>query len=234
MSPAQRPSGSVTPRRPDGIPPATPAASDLVCWLHAAYPARDDGWLPTSQIAADLDVSPRTVRRWAQDAGKVPAHQHRTYLARRAILRGKGTYLWPELDRSSRFRQDEQGSFHARCAGLVDAGEILPAWTEAGHITPYWVALAWYPRAHAYTVSIGRTKKALSRIEYRAEVLRVITAPSMFHAAAIKAATLDQHPDRRCIAPRELIPTGRTEALLAGPTPRFRRKIDTHPERTAR
>lgn len=233
MTPA--PARAITPRRPDGIPPATPAASDLVCWLHAAYPARDDGWLPTSRIAADLGVNPRTVRRWAHDTTKAtPSREHRTYLARRAILRGRGTYLWPELDEASRFRQDEQGAFHARCAQLVDEGDVLPAWEDAGHLTKYWVALAWYPRAHAYTVSIGRTKKALSRIEYRAEVLRVITAPSMFHAAAIKAATLEQHPGRRCIAPRELIPTGRTEALLAGTTPRFRRKIDTHPERTTR
>lgn len=218
---------TTTHRRPDGIPPATPAASDLACWLHAAYPARDDGWLPTSHIAADLGVSPRTVRRWAQDAAKVPSHEHRTYLARRAILRGRGTYLWPELDESSRFRQDEQGTFHARCAQLVDEGDVLPAWEEAGHIAEYWIALAWYPRAHSYAVAMGRTKKALTRIEYRADVLRVITAPSMFHAAAIKAATLGQYPDRRCIVPRELIPTGRTETLRSGPTPRFRRKIHT-------
>lgn len=227
MSPAQAPARMSTPRRPDGIPPATPAASDLVCWLHAAYPARDDGWLPTSHIAADLGVTSRTVRRWAQDTAKIPAHEHRTYLARRAILRGRGTYLWPELDESSRFRQDEQGAFHARCAQLVNDRDILPAWEEAGHIAEYWIALAWYPRAHAYTVAMGRTRKALTRIEYRAEILRVITAPSMFHAAAIKAATLSQYPDRRCIAPRELIPTGRTEALRSGLTPRFRRKIHT-------
>lgn len=201
-------------RTPDGIPPATPAAGDLSCWLHAAYPAREDGWLPTGRIAADLGVSTSTVRRWSNDAKKAPQGGHRTYLARRAILRGRGTYLWPELDIASTYRQTGQGEYHARCAQLVDEGKPLPSWRDLGHLERYWIALAWYPEAHVYQVSMGRTKKALSRIEYRADVLQTRLVTSMFHAAEIKAVTLAKYADRQCIAPRELVPTGRTETLL--------------------
>lgn len=212
---------------PDGIPPATPAAGDLSCWLHAAYPAREDGWLPTARIAEDLDVSASTVRRWAKDSTKTPRQDHRTYLARRAVLRGRGTYLWPQLDQASLFRQRAQGEHHARCSDLVDAGTPLPEWRGLGHLEPYWVVLAWYPAAHTYQVAMGRTKKGLTRIEYRAEILQRSSAPSMFHAAEIKSRSLARNLQRQCIAPRELVPTGRTDVLLELPgqdVPRLSRR----------
>lgn len=213
---------------PEGmIPPATPAAGDLACWLHAAYPERVSGGLPTGRVAADLGVSASTVRRWARDPKKTPAREHQTYLARRAILRGRGTYLWPPLDPASIFRHRAQNSHHARCARRVDDGHTLPEWRELGHLEPYWIALVWYPKAHVYQVAAGRTAKALSRIEYRAEILQQRSATSMFHAAEIKAVTLAKYTDRQCIAPRQLVPTGRTETLLELPgqdVPRLARR----------
>lgn len=212
---------------PGSIPPATAAASDLVCWLHAAYRPRPDGWLPTTRVAADLGVSARTIRRWAQESERTPTPPQRTYLARRAILRGRGTYLWPDLDDAGRFRQRTQGQLHAGYAAQVDAGDTRPYWRDRGHLETFWVVLAWYPRAHVYQVAIGRTDKALSRIAYRAEILKVQHAPSMFHANAVKAATLAAHADRQCITPRALVPTGRTDTLRqTGGTPTL-----THPLR---
>jgi len=44
-----------------------PAAADLWCWLHAAFPPRPDGTLDVERIAEVLDVGSDTVQRWAVD-----------------------------------------------------------------------------------------------------------------------------------------------------------------------
>lgn len=78
------------------IPPATPAPTDLFCWLWAAYPPTPAGRLSSGRIAASLGVSARTLRRWiSDDRTDLLTPRQRAQLSRRAILRGRGTYLWP-------------------------------------------------------------------------------------------------------------------------------------------
>lgn len=195
------------------LPPWTPAPGDFACWTEAAYPRTGRGHLPTTRISADLGVSPSTVRRWLRNDSTGLTRGQRAYLGRRAILRGRGTYQWPQLDQDSIRRQEHQIRYAAHLAGLVDAGETRQSWRERGDLDEYWVALAWYPQAHAYAVSIGRTKKALSRIEVRAELVDVGQAAHKFAAQLRKHAILTEHLERRCVVPRELIPTGHTDAL---------------------
>lgn len=197
------------------LPAWTPAPGDFACWVAAAYPRTARGQLPMTKISGDLGVSPATVRRWLQDDPTGLSSRQHSYLARRAILRGRGTYQWPELDQDAVRRHDHQARYAARTAALLDAGGIQPtqAWRDRGDVDPYWVALAWYPRAHAYSVAIGRTKKALSRIEVRAELIDVDEVPHKFAAQVRKHEILSAHLERRCVVPRELMPTGHTDAL---------------------
>lgn len=211
------------------LPSWSPAAGDLRCWLEAAYPRRG-AHLPTTLIADDLNVSPSTIRRWLRDDHTGLTRTQRAYLARRAILRGRGTYLWPQLDQDTLTRQAHQAGYAARLAGRVDAGDIDPLWRGRGDLDPYWVVLAYYPRAHAYAVSIGRTSKALSRIGHRAEVLHQGRAPHRFAAQVRKHDTLSAYGDRRCVVPTELIPTGHSDALrvaIGAPTPSLARTSRT-------
>lgn len=195
------------------LPAWTPAPGDFACWLEAAYPHNSRGHLPTTRIGADLGVSPSTVRRWVANDNAGLTRAQRGYLSRRAILRGRGTYQWPQLDQDAIRRQEHQARYAAHLASLVDAGETRQSWRDRGDLTEYWVALAWYPHAHAYAVSIGRTKKALSRIEVRAQLVDVEQAPHKFAAQVRKQTILTAHLERRCVVPRELAPTGHTDAL---------------------
>ena len=86
------------------VPEATPATADLVCWIWAAFPPHR-GTINQTRVADALGVSRRTFGRWLADAeGRSFDAQTRAKLARRAILRGHGTYLWPDLDPATRYR----------------------------------------------------------------------------------------------------------------------------------
>jgi hypothetical protein len=67
-------------RHSDARTDVPPAAADLWCWLHAAFPLTGDGRLDVDRVADALDVSPDTVARWATDRyfepGPVAASDH--------------------------------------------------------------------------------------------------------------------------------------------------------------
>lgn len=208
-----------TPTRLD-VPAAAPAASDLVCWLHAAYPLTPRRTLPTTRIAADLGVSPSTLRRWITNPDQdrhTPAH--RSYLARRAILRGKGTYLWPLVDAAAARRLDRSLAHATHCLTLVDDPASIPtSWHTKRWLTPHTVLLIHYPRAHVYGVAYTNHRKHLARLSRNGEIIQTHTAPNRWAALANKLATLQAHRPEHCTTPQALVPTGHTETWRATPT----------------
>lgn len=200
--------------RPE-LPPPVPAPNDLACWLHAAYGPE----IPVAEAAVDLHVAPSTLRRWIASQRPPVRHAQRVYLARRAILRGRGTYLWPQMPPELLERRRLQALAQADLAAAVDQGEREERWLEAGYLERYLVTAWWYPHAHAWAISAGRTEGAHARHQSRAEQVDAIEAPTKFHAMAIKQATLEAYTDHRCVTPRELLPTGHTEAFLSSCPP---------------
>ena len=194
------------------IPPATPAASDFVCWLWAAFPSRD-GRLPIARIAEVFGVSPRTVRRWiAKDAPHLNPGQIRR-LHQRAILRGRGHYLWPDLDPATRRRSELLRADALRNHQLIttEPDQIAHTWRENGTLSPHVVQVVHYPRAHVYGVSAATHDKAQARLRRSGEIIETTTVPNKFAAIALKQEILARVDEHRCIAPKQLVPSGRTE-----------------------
>ncbi len=203
------------------LPMATPAAADLVCWLWAAIPQRD-GKINVTRAADALGVSRSTVRRWVTNAHDLVLNDTGTrILARRAILRGHGRYLWPLLDEATLARNEQQVSYARKAhAAILDRGpEGVPGWNDKGHLGPHTVAVVHYPKAHVYGVTSARTVKALQKVTRVGQIIQTRTVDSRFAAQLVKLETLARARDHRCVIPRELIPSGRTEVWLesAGP-----------------
>jgi hypothetical protein len=132
------------------VPEATPATADLVCWIWAAF-APYRGRINQSRVADALGVSRRTLGRWlsdAQDRRFDPRTQ--AEMSRRAILRGHGSYLWPDLDPATRFRSRGQIR-NAFIAYQAIADGVYPdAWRTNGTLDEHQVLQLWYPDAHVY------------------------------------------------------------------------------------
>ena len=205
----------------DRLPEATPAAADFICWLWAAFRPNRDGNLPTTKAAQTLGVSPSTVRRWVRDPDKAKiTRPRRTALARRAILRGRGHYLWPEADPNT-VERSEAATRHARAA-LANLHEIGPTQRDRsrGILEDHTVYLLHYRHAHVYGLLSTRGTKHLPKaVRAGADVIEQITVPNEHAAIILKADILKRVGEARCIAPRALVPTGRTETWreTAGP-----------------
>lgn len=129
------------------VPPASPAVSDFVCWLWAAFPPRE-GRLNVSRIAGALEISTTTLWRWiAQDSHKLE-HAQIQRLHQRAILRGKGHYLWPDLDPTSRRRSELIYADAIRNDQLIRTApdRVAPAWRENGTTSPHDVQIVLLPQ----------------------------------------------------------------------------------------
>lgn len=195
--------------------PATPAAPDLICWLWAAFPPRD-GQLHVSRIAAGLGVSQTTIRRWIKQADQTELnHAGMVILKRRAILRGRGHYMWPEADPATLRRTvDQLRMAETTLQNITDRGPTQRQ-RSRGLDQPHDVHLVYYPAAHVYGLSSSRHVKTKPRLRHTGgEILDSITLPTEPSAVIAKAQILLQLEDARCIAPRTLVPRHRTETWL--------------------
>lgn len=209
------------------VPPSTPAESDFLCWLWAAFPQRD-GRLNFTRIGDGLGVSRTTVRRWVTTNKPRLTREQKNTLIRRAILRGRGHMLWPPLnpilDRRAELNRD-----HAlQCARLIRdrPQDIPPTWRENDTLEPRRVLLLHFPRAHVYGVASVYHEKAIAKLLRRGEIVEEAKAPNKFAGIVLKQLTLERVDDVRVIVPRELVPTGRTEVWLeTAELPRLRKRL---------
>lgn len=199
----------------EALPTLSPATADLVCWLWAATPPKR-GRLDVARAATSLGVSESTLRRWIKHAkaAEMPASAHAKLprLHQLAILRGRGQLLWPPLSRTSRERQL---ALAAEARRSLDFTRAEPQHAPKNWLTPHTLYLVHYPRARCYGVASGSTKSTLDKIRAADGTVVAQASVANRHAAALaKAAVLEQVREGRCIPPRELVPTGRTEAWL--------------------
>lgn len=209
------------------IPPATPATSDFVCWLWAAFPQRE-GMLNISRVASALDVSRTTVRRWIANDDPRLTRQQLNMLIRRSILRGRGHHLWPPLDAATRRRSELNLEYALRCDKLIrtDPASVPPEWEKTGALRPRDVHLIYFPRAHVYGVSALSHEKAEAKVRRYGEIIETTRAANKYAGIALKHLTLERVDASRCIAPRALVPTGRTETWLeSAGRPKLRKRL---------
>jgi hypothetical protein len=204
------------------VPPATPATTDFVCWLWAAFPPRE-GRLHISRIAKALGVPPTTLRRWiARDDPKL-RHQQVCRLHQRAILRGHGHYLWPDLDPVTRRRSELLYADALRNDELItsEPERVAPTWHQNGTLSPHVVQVVYFPKAHVFGVSAATHDKARAKVKRHGEVIERTVVPNRYAAIALKHEILNRVDEHRCITPRHLVPTGRTETWreIGGPAP---------------
>jgi hypothetical protein len=91
---------------PEDRPQLQPAAADLWCWLHAAFPTGPDGGLDVELIARALEVNIDTVWRWTTDryfdpgdlTDTVTTPDHVRALARRWAVTMTTIRRWIEED----------------------------------------------------------------------------------------------------------------------------------------
>lgn len=218
------------------LTPPTPATADLLCWLWAAIPPKD-GRLHVARAAAALGVSDSTLRRWIKlaDAAGMPEQARRALprLRQLAILRGKGRLLWPPLDQASRDRQAALEREAQRClAATREHPDAVPASWRTSH-TLY---LVHYPSARVYGLASGSTDDTPRKIKTaHGEVVRTLQVENRHAARLAKATVLEHVADARCIPPRAMIPTGRTETWRDDTDlgPRLERLLAPHTQPSA-
>lgn len=196
----------------DQLPPVTASTPDVLCWMWAAIPPHD-GRLHVARVAEALSVSDSTVRRRIK-TDTLTSSELRV-LKRRAILRGKGFYLWPPLDQASRERLWLLDQEAHRGLEVLANGNIPRQWNTGTLLSPHTVMVVHYPAAKVYGVSAAATKDTATKIRRAGgEILHQTAADNRFAARVAKAELLEHVQDWRCIPPRSLIPSGRTETWL--------------------
>lgn len=197
------------------LPLAQPATPDLICWLWAL--AGRSGQIDVKTVARTLSVTPATVRRWLRHPDEWQLQPDALALLRqRAILQGRGTYLWPTLDETTIARG--RGQLAAAIDNLTllrDAPTKAPStWRETGVFAPHLVLALHYPHAHVYAVAITSSPKTLSRLKsQRPDVLATRTVNNKWQAWYVKHKTLERVAERRCIVPATVVRIGRTETV---------------------
>ena len=191
---------------------ATKAAPDIVCWLLAAVPPNPRGGVNAARAAQVLGVNPSTVYRWLKTAEERTFEpEARAILARYAVLRGHGSYLWPDIDAATAARH---ATYLADAlAGLANLARNPDAYTDwRPATTPAEVIVYHHPGAKVYGVAYATTATNRRRIlRGGATIVSSRQVPTTIEARAIKYATLEAAGTERCIAPRELVGDGRTE-----------------------
>lgn len=198
----------------DYVPGATPATADALCWIWAAIPPKE-GRIHVSRVAKAVDRSPRTVQRWIAAAPDRDLDPRALKILRtRAILRGHGDYLWPALNEpraaAAQMLSDEAEN---NLQLLLEYPDQIPAgWKNGPALQSHMVYLYYHPEARVFGIASGSTRATANNLRrMRADIIDLITAPTKWHAQVIKHDILDLVADARCLPPRALIPTGRTE-----------------------
>lgn len=198
---------------PEVIPAATPAAPDAICWIWAAIPPSPrTGSIHVARVAAALEVSDSTVRRWIKHAPKQPLRPDVLKVLRmRANLRGHGDFLWPPLGERAQSAQLRARTAE-RNARIIDSGDSPSTWRETGALRPSTVCLYYHEPARVFGLTSGATSETRNRlVRSGAEVLQEYRTRSKWHGEVLKADVLDLVGDARCLPPRAMIPVGRTE-----------------------
>lgn len=202
------------------VPEATAATNDLVCWLWAAFAPRD-GSLNITRVAQGLGVSRATVRRWIRSNNPKLTRAQVARLHQRAILRGRGHYLWPALDETSRARSELLHQAAIRNDELIrnEPERVAPTWQKDLTLDSHEVHIVHYPKAHVYGVAVSNHPKTLPKLRRFGEILQTVTVPNKYAAIALKHEVLERMAQHRCIVPSRLVPSGRTEVWreAAGP-----------------
>lgn len=214
-TPAPAPSwpGAPTAVPPGQVPPAAAATPDLICWMWAAVPPKN-GRLHIARVADRLAVSDSTVRRWIARAGDLQFTAAATArLKQLAILRGHGTYLWPDLDPVTRARADRLArAAETALAVITDTPEAVPpTWASNGTLDPHRVWLLWYPAAHVYGVASGASASMARKTARAGDVLQEVTVENKYTAQLLTHRVLTWVQPHRCLPPSTLVPTGRTQ-----------------------
>lgn len=203
------------PREVELLPAATPATPDIICWLHAAVPPNRNGRIDVTRAAKALKVSETTIRRWIRQAGERDFNtEARKILARYAILRGHGDYLWPPLDPITTQRRAllAQAATQALHAVEADPDAYLD---DPKATTPTEVYLYHHPKARVYGIALGTSRTTRTRLlGDGADILQTITLPNTYAAQVLKYDTLHTTHARACITPRAFLTAGRTETWI--------------------
>lgn len=204
---------AITTRTGDGdtLPPLTAAASDLLCWMWAAFPPKN-GRIHVRTAATAMGVSDTTIRRWLRRTGDpqwLPPAQVKL-LVRRSNLRGHGDYLWAPLDNASRIR---------RAAQAVDAHlghQAVTADPEGAGIAgaEHTIYQVYYPAARVFGLVAGTTPDTPRKASKRGLIIDTAPAPNRHAARLVITAALDLYGDDNVIPPRTLLPIGRTQTWL--------------------
>lgn len=189
---------------------------ELEIWLRAAFKSPATGRLPTVQAGKALGVTPRTIRRWvSREQELTRARQVR--LIQRAILRGRGEYLWPALpSHRAQFEERVVAKSVRRHLLIRDHPDQVPqAWRDNGTLRRHDVLLVWYPKAHVYGLTVASHLKTTERAYRNGQIVKQTTASNRYEAQVLKLLTLQRVLDYRCVAPRSLVKTGHTETWRA-------------------
>ncbi len=186
-------------------------SSNLYCWLWAAFPPKR-GRLDVPRAAKALGVSPSTVWRWLRKPDHELSRERMVALHRRAILRGRGHYLWPPVDAATLRRGRHAATTAERSLTRTPSDRDA----KIGRTLPHVVELIYYPRAHVYGLTAHQTHKHSQRIRNRGGItLDTIECPSYWAAVLLREQLLDQvGAEHRVIAPSDMVRTGRTHTWL--------------------
>lgn len=212
----QRPTLSAT----DGaeyVPKASPTTPDAVCWIWAAIPTRADGRIDLARVAAAVDRSPVTVRRWIRQADTRPLDPRALRVLRtRANLRGHGDYLWPPLNQQAAEAAAARRAKDLWRLQVLNDGNAPQIWAER-ELVAHTVVLYYHPGARVFGVASTKTTSRARASQLRktgAHLIDSLEVPTRIHAAVLKGDALELAGDHRCLPPRSFIPDGRTETWL--------------------
>jgi len=185
---------------------------DLMIWIKAAIPPKPNGRVDRARAADRLGISERTLRRWLAEPDRVPQAAIKR-LHQLAILRGKGTILWPAPPQDVLERDATLAEYASRAVGDIAQGVSIDFWTgpEPDRMKPHSLYVLHFPRAHVYATSIAQHAKALARIKRAgAVVVEQRDFATYWAAQSVKMHLLLQHRERRCVVPKSLVPVNRT------------------------
>lgn len=193
--------------------------NDVLIWIQAAIPPKPNGHMDRPRAAHALGVSERTLAKWISDPPSMPLEARKRFL-QLAILRGKGTILWPEPDPQVLNRDKQLATYAQRAVNDILDGIDLDSWNgpKQDRLQPHAVYVLHYPHAHVHAITIAQDKKSQARYKRAGAVVtdrRVLD--NYWLAQAVKHTLLAQHYDRRCLVPASVVPVGRTHTWREAP-----------------
>lgn len=181
----------------------------LVDMLIECYGPSARGPVDVAAVAAHVDVTPATVRRWLHNPDGPPSRTP----ARVPPDRIRQLQRAPD---AAEEEQERRYLYALRAIDMIAHGETIPPWRNQGYLDEHTVAvIAVHAKPWQQVVFTKANHRAMTAIHRRGKLVSTVVVPNRFHAIAVTNFVMVRQQEWRVYPAENQLDIGRTQVWMA-------------------